>query len=646
MIQTFLGTVVGLLALALLVIGCDGEEAGPAQADTKQEQVAASEAAQEAGEEAAEAHGPSIPARESANESGRSEEAGEADRERPSEQVEAQSDDAPSVPGGAPIVVQARACDAHPLAAEAERASAVALAVQADDAGGEGESEVIVVDEEQLELIEAATEAMAGWFSRLETLTLEASLVADWNGSCTQLALDTTVRIDPLASLSVGDYSPWFQLETGLPLAESDETVQMQDYLYDGRVYSTVTGLDGWGASRWHYPLDYDDGAIHQWFAVEPSEFASYARDGDELHCATYEGGGIAEDEYEGEAVWIVTCHYVIETLLPFDGDTPDSYDEALLQVVRITISQNSGAPLVSEYDAASGNRDGGTNWASRKIVLTSWNEPVDLPRPEPLLGGDEFEQLVEQFRVRAAAPERLLSLVEGQLATQHDMPWASEISLRLDGGNVEEEPWVRVTRTPDTFNRTFSFAEEANGGYRWDERNRLHWNGDGFWISEQEVDGEPVWTESTPAAHGFGHTSLDELLAERALIDLDLFRKLIDHAEMRGSGPSVDHADVSGRTYYEVWVDSGVLLPGDPLFDRIAALLEAALAKSGYEDQAVLRVESFGMRIWVAVRDLHESTLAGGGAFQTDGGSFGLWISVGFDPSLFVPGGPGPSSD
>ena len=630
-----------MLALALLVVGCDGEDAGPAQADVKQQQVAASEAVQEA----AEVQEPSTPARESASETEQSDDAGEADREGPSGPVEAQSEDAPLESRGGPIVPQARACDAHPLVAEAERAAAAAPAAQEDEAGRDAENEVIV-DEEQLELITAATEAMAGWFSQLETLTLDATVVIDWDDRCTQLAVDTTIQIDPLASLSVGDYSPWFQLETGLPLAESDEAVQMQDYLYDARVYSTVSGLDGWGASRWHYPLDFDDGAIHQWFAVEPSEFASYGRDGDELSCAAYEGGGIAEDEYEGEAVWVVTCDNVIQSLLPFDGNFPDSYDEALLRMVRITISQDSGAPLVGEYDAAYTNRDGGTNWVSRKIMLTSWNEPVDLPRPEPLLEGDEFEELVEQFRVRASAPERLLFLVEGQLATEHDMPWASEISLRLDGGNIEEEPWVRVTRTPDTFNRTVSFAEKANGGGVWNERSRLHWNGDGFWISEREVDGEPVWTKSTPAAHGFGHTSLDELLAERALIDLGLFRELLSQAEMRGWDPSVNHADVSGRSYYEVWVDSGVLVPGDQLFDRIAALLEAALAKSGYDDLAVLRVETFGMRIWLPVWDLDELRLVGGGAFQTDGGNFELWISVGFDPSLPFLAVSGPSSD
>ena len=93
-------------------------------------------------------------------------------------------------------------------------------------------------------------------------------------------------------------------------------------------------------------------------------------------------------------------------------------------------------------------------------------------------------------------------------------------------------------------------------------------------------------------------------------------------------------------------WVDSGVLVPGDQLFDRIAALLEAALAKSGYDDLAVLRVETFGMRIWLPVWDLDELRLVGGGAFQTDGGNFELWISVGFDPSLPFLAVSGPSSD
>ncbi len=497
--------------------------------------------------------------------------------------------------------------------------------------------------DERLELIGAASEAMDAWFADLETLTLEAGWAALWDGTCLRLASRVGIQLKPLASWSVGDFSYRFELLAGLPLPDTEQPVLMQQLHTRDGAYSTVTGLGGWTGPLWYWPLDYDS-MIHQFFGIRPSLLGPLDREQVELDCATYDGGAIVEDQYEGEAVWVVTCPTSPDSMMPFSGGYLD--DEFVMTVAEVTISQVSGAPLLTEHRRAHRNRDGALNWASIRIALTGWDEPIAFPTPRPRVEVDQYAELIERLRTDAATPQRLLVLAERGLATQHDMPWVSEVSLRVDGGNTDEEPWVRVTRTPDALNRTVSFAERVNGGYVWNQRDRLHWNRDGLWVSEREVEGEPVWTRSTPAAHGFGHTSLDAVLAEPALIDLGLFRELIRHAEMGGRSPNVDHADLSGRTYYEVWVDSDVLVPGDPLFDRIAALFEAAMAKSGYDDMTVLRVERFDLRIWLPARDMEEMRLSGGGAFQTDGGSFELWISVGFDPSLIFLAGSGPSNN
>lgn len=653
--------VVGLLSVALLAFGCGGEDASqaPPQAEVEQPSERLEQALGEAADEAAEQQEPS----ETAGSVGRSAgvEGGqrESEAERPSSTAAQSEDDAepdhssPEAPSstvegaidlraGVPAAAHVSDCISDDIVAEAERVAARDQSGQAEKAEA-SESTELDDDEwdQRLELIDAASEAMDGWFADLETLTLEAAWGALWDGTCLRLASRVGIQVNPLASWSVGDFSYRFEQIAGLPLGDTEQPVLMQQLHTRDGAYSTVTGLGGWTGPLWYWPLDYDS-MIHQFFGIRPSLLGPLERDQVELDCAAYDGGAIVEDRFEGEAVWVVTCPTSPDSMMPFSGGYLE--DELVLTVAEVTISQASGAPLLTEHRRAHRNRDGVLNWVSIRIALTGWDEPIAFPTPKPHVDVSQYAELIERLRTDAATPERLLLLLERRLATQHDMPWGSEISLRVDGGNAAEEPWVRVTRTPYALNRTVSFAEKVNGGYVWNTRNRLHWNDDGFWISEREVDGEPVWTRSTPAAHGFGDTSLDEVLAERALIDLDLFRELLHHAEIEGRSPSVEHADVSGRTYYEVRVESDVLGPRDPLFGRIAALLEAALHESGYDDVAVLRVETFDLGIWLPIRDLEELRLSGGGAFQTARGSIDLRISVGFklSPFFLTDSGPG----
>ncbi|MYB23471.1 MAG: hypothetical protein F4066_05595 [Chloroflexi bacterium] len=522
-----------------------------------------------------------------------------------------------------PTVLETRSCDGSHVAAEREPEDEAVTA--SDDEGAE--SELAEDWEERLVLLAPAQEAMKGWFSRLETLTLEARLVADWEGRCIELAVSSTIRLDPLVALSVGDYSPWFELETGLPLAESDHGVVMQDYLYEGRVYSTLTGLDGWGGSRWHYPLDYDDGAIQQWFGVEPSELASYGGDGDELNCVLADSGEIAEDRHEGEDVWVVTCASTIESLLPFEGDIPDSYDEALSRVLRIVISRESGAPLVSEYYVASRGRESRRNWTSRRIALTSWNEPIELPPPEPLLEGGEFGELLQQFRDRAAAPERLLDLAKRWKAERKGQSWTLEIQLESDASDGEHRTRLRESRSAEAMERTLMEREpDGDGGHVWTTGTRLLWNRDGFQVSEADVDGEPAWRSSMPDEHGFGSTTLEALLAERDWLDLDLFSDLLKLSE-----PEVTLPD-DGETDYLVMVDSGALGPSDANFDQIASMIGRAYSELRIGDIEVLRIESFGMSIRLDAGRRQLTSHGAGGVVATDTGTFGLWFWISLD--------------
>ena len=160
-----------------------------------------------------------------------------------------------------------------------------------------------------------------GWYSRLETLTLEASVIADSEWRCISLALSPTIRLDPLAALSVGEYGGWFELRTGLPLAESDEVdpdaglpLRRPGLQHDHR--SRRLGRVPAGTILWTSTT----GRFDQWLAVEPSELSFLRGDIDELDCALSDAGGIAEARHEGEDVGVVTCESTIESLFPFEG--------------------------------------------------------------------------------------------------------------------------------------------------------------------------------------------------------------------------------------------------------------------------------------------------------------------------------------
>lgn len=621
MIQTFLGRVVGLLALALLVIGCDGEDAGPAQADTKQQQVAASEAVQEAAEQQAQSTAVEGPA----SEVGRSDEVergqSEKDGHQPSANVGEQS-----VSGtlrgedGALVITEALDCESAGSVVEGELAAARKPNEQSDEHRADEAAEL--EDEEQgekLVLVEAVNEAMDAWISQLETLTLEASMAGGVSNRCVELAVNVAIQLDPLTAWAVGDFSGLFEIHTGLSLAESERPILMQQYSLEEQAYSTVTGMDGWTGPLWHWPHDYE-GMIHQYFGIRPSFFTHLGRHRDELECATYDGGTIAEDRYEGGAVWVVTCATDVDSVMPFlGGYFNDDYD---LTMAQVTISQSSGAPLLTEYRRVSRNSDGELSWSSVKVALTSWNEQIDFPTPEPFVEYAEYEDLIERLKASAARPEQVIDLAQRWLDGQDRIESTVELRLEIDGGEHESHSTMRESRSLGALERTWMVEEQLSANSTtWKPGRRLFWNRDGFWVSDADVDGEPVWTASTPAANGFGDMTVDELLAERAWIDLALFRGLLDLSETIVVTPG------DGWMEYDVQIQIGVLEAGDTHFDRVAALIKSALSELEYGDLSVRRIDSFVIDVWLnhsgRVGPLAQITET---EFLSDAGTIKLW--------------------
>ncbi|MCY3733252.1 MAG: hypothetical protein OXG42_03130, partial [Chloroflexi bacterium] len=465
----------------------------------------------------------------------------------------------------------------------------------------------------------AANEAMDGWISQLETLTLEASVAGGRDDGCSALAVSVAIQLDPLTAWAVGDFSGWFEMFTGFSLAESEQPVFLQQYSLNEKAYSTVTGLDGWTGPLWHWPLDYE-GMIHQYFGIRPSFFAYLGRNRDEFECATYEGGAVAEERYEGEAVWIVTCKTDVDSVMPFlGGYFNDDYE---LTTAQVTISQASGAPLLTEYRRVYRDSDGNVSWSSNRVVLTSWNEPIDFPTPEPFVEYAEYEDLIERLKASAARPEQVIDLAQRWLDGQDRIESTVELRLEIDGAEHESHSTMRESRSLGAFERTWIVEEQLSpSSSTWKPARRLFWNRDGFWVSDADVDGEPVWTASTPTANGFGNMTVDELLAERAWIDLALFRDLLDLSETTVVTPG------DGRMEYDVQLEIGVMQPGDTHFDRVAALIKSALSELEYGDVAVLRIDSFVFGVWLnhsgRVGPLAQVVEA---EFLSDSGTIKLW--------------------
>ena len=427
---------------------------------------------------------------------------------------------------------------------------------------------------------------MEGWASQLETLTLEARSSSGRGDRCTEFAVNVAIQLDPLSAWAVGDFAPLFSRLTGLPLAESDQPILMQEYSLNERASSTVTGLDGWVGPLWHWAHDFE-GIIHQYFGIRPSFFALLGRIQRDLKCATYEGGTIVEDRYEGEAVWVVTCPTDVDSVMPFVGGYFN--DDYALTTARVTISQANGAPLLSEYRRAVRYDDGSIGKGSTRIVLTSWNEPIDFPTPEPYVEYTEYEQLLERLRVSAATPERVIDLAERWLEGQDRIESTVKLRLEIDGAEHESHSTMRESRSLGAFERTWMVEEQlSSNSSAWKPGRRLFWNRDEFWVSEADVDGAPVWTSSTPTANGFGEMTVDELLAERPWIDLQLFRDLLELSESATVTPG------NGWLEFQVQLTVGGIEPEDEHFDRVVALLMPALSELEYGDLAVRRIDSF----------------------------------------------------
>ena len=108
-------------------------------------------------------------------------------------------------------------------------------------------------------------------------------------------------------------------------------------------------------------------------------------------------------------------------------------------QVVRITISQDTGAPLVTEFQAVAQQRDGSYGWVSRRVGaerdgMSKWNCPARSRCWRAERSRSCFQQFREARRRARAAARHWPSAGR---PNSDEQPWTLEILLETDVGQM-----------------------------------------------------------------------------------------------------------------------------------------------------------------------------------------------------------------
>jgi len=326
---------------------------------------------------------------------------------------------------------------------------------------------------------------------------------------------------------------------------------------------------------------------------------------------------------------------------------------------MRLAISQASGAPVLVETEAtlrddvglmggltdASSGADDDAPPALRISTTThliSWNEPIQFPKPEPLVDGSLLGILPESDNVAAvsnssssenAVPvvaqalptaEQLLDLVAGWVEGADEMHVQLVSRAVIDGEARRASTFVRGSRSQGAFETTVSIDDASPA--------RLLWNRDGLWTSDADVAGQPVWALSNPAVLGFAGMTVDQFLATPDRLNLAPLRSLLDLSwlsrTIEGDAPPV----------YELGIESGPLAPGEAHFDQIVAILKGATTELLAESVVFDAIDSFSTTLTVIGDDGEIAGQVTTAVFETSAGRVELATEVSFldDPVQF----------
>lgn len=266
--------------------------------------------------------------------------------------------------------------------------------------------------------------------------------------------------------------------------------------------------------------------------ANDLGEFAQFER---VVSCILEFDGTVVEERMEGEPVWILECPIGANTsfgeaVAVVTGlDIPDSGDgpQLLSLRLRLVIDRDTGAPVRHEVVWHYRVPDEQDDYIlTGTLMLKHWNQPVELPDPEPLVDPWWLNSVHSWAQLAAERRGGACSIGGTELEGPYGFvaSWASAVdelrasysaTLVIDGKRSVVATSVQSSHS--------QVAYESQSYFQDGSLSRRLWTEGGFWVSNEEQDGNPVWVTSAPGLHGLG-TSLEQFLSGGSRVNLDHF--------------------------------------------------------------------------------------------------------------------------
>ena len=513
-----------------------------------------------------------------------------------------------------------------------------ATAVQREESAGQSAAQQAVQQEQPQQdppvttttvegPITQATAAFEAWAEDLESLVLETNVDFNLGGLASEIDTTIVAQLDPFNVWATIDASSLFAQAALMADDDSDQATEpliMQILISADAAFVLMPQVDGWIDLTDDFDETQD--GLTAMLGGNPEDFANPDHLGQALSCVEEVGGSISEGSHAGEPVWFAICEIDVESL---DNATVDLLMESGIEIadtgietmhMTLVLSQNSGAPLLVETHAtlqdAFGFSDSseGSNeqsdeddapqfYVSTVTTLVSWNEPVEFPTPEPLIDGSFLEALGDSAPSSGSSSgsdqgssseppellntEELLGIATEWVAAADELNTQFVAQAVIDGEARLASTIVRGSRTQGAFETLVNIDDASTF--------RLLWNRDGIWISDSEVDGQPVWAPSNPALLGFAGLTVDEFLANPDRLNLEPLKALLNLSwltrTIEGNRPPV----------YELVIETGYLTPEDPHFEAIVAILKAETAELLAESVIVESIDHYSTILTVS---------------------------------------------
>ena len=509
-------------------------------------------------------------------------------------------------------------------AVQRDQAAQQSSTQEAQEAAQEDQSDQPAADDAEVPLDSAAAEASAAleaWSENLESLVLEVTVDFNLGVFAFEGVTRIAAQLNPYTVWATIDASSLFEQALIAADEEADDTAEpliMHLLISDETAFISMPQVEGWIDLTGEF--EEVMGGLTTLLGGDPQDFVDPDSFGQAFGCQETLGGSISSASHEGEAVWVVDCVIDVESLDQATASTlseqgieiPDSGLESM--DLRLTISQASGAPLVMEFTAKVSDAFGLSEedsdqdapeqfYVSSVARLISWNETIEFPTPEPLIDGSFFDAFGDTPPSSGASSgsdqgssseppellstEELLGIAEEWVAAADELNMQFVAQAVIDGEARLASTIVRGSRTQGAFETLVNIDDASTF--------RLLWNRDGIWISDSEVDGQPVWAPSNPALLGFAGLTVDEFLANPDRLNLEPLKALLGLSwltrTIEGNRPPV----------YELVIETGYLTPEDPHFEAIVAILKAETAELLAESVIVESIDHYSTILTVS---------------------------------------------